>query len=517
MLKDDDYVWYAAYGSNIKKLDRYLPELDFNEVATKWISEGSELYFAGESARWQGGVAFVAPQLPSDRLSELRKVAQNKDERVPFVLYKLFRITLKQFKQVFDGENNGNDTNDVSYQNLLETREIHLGDEHVKKMRAVDMPLSEDGKKGKYNGILRLEDTLFADKFEPVYTITTARQIEKNEPSQAYLDTIAEGLELVDSEDSKLASGIDIEAYLRDSIQHDPGKYFFRKGAGAILDNVGEADQIYVSANDANLLGVKSGGWLLGDVGDVVVPVKMKVRDDLLSEEWRNRYFGTVNTNYAFRALVGLEKIGDELLDFQPFPLEQKSFFARVQSYLNAFGNWLVGAPSISLRSVEGLVGDDGDLIVRADETALARIGVKSGDEVILSWGNKEIIVQALKHSSDTVTRMRSQLEEKGSQTRRKSNFQLIESRKQLPMHLIVWVSASVRNQLNIPTDSLVRIRRRPWRTLWMMLPDLSVPLMSLVLAVFALPDRNTLLIGSSMAFVVLVGLVLLSRVRMKN
>lgn len=156
-------LWYVAYGSNLlpTNVARYLGSTPPD--VTSLFRLPYERYFAGESARWDGGVAFLS-------------------------LYRSFKgcrgrgylVTEDQFDQLFCGENR------VTGMSVAEdVWALEPGNRHVH-----DMPeFAENPCVGKYNAVLRLDDT----NGVPAATITTARVLPRRAPEDTYLRAIKAG------------------------------------------------------------------------------------------------------------------------------------------------------------------------------------------------------------------------------------------------------------------------------------------------------------------------------------
>ena len=99
--KDDDYVWYACYGSNINR-DRFMYYINGDEtgqysevggcankeepVEERAYTFDCPIYFAGDSKRWHGGAAFLD--------------YENKGKSYG----KIYKIKMSQFKGVLKQE-----------------------------------------------------------------------------------------------------------------------------------------------------------------------------------------------------------------------------------------------------------------------------------------------------------------------------------------------------------------------------------------------------------------------------
>lgn len=174
-MSNDQYVWYASYGSNINK-ERFLCYIKGGRpIGSDKVETGCRdtslplkeslfemphpLYFAKESARWgHQGVAFIG-------------LNPEKDNRT---VSKKYLITQEQFLDILQQENNG-----------LE----------------IDIRLTEVIEKGSkvfrsnawYGNILYLGES----EGYPVFTFTApwdVTEVELKKPSSQYLSTIVTGL-----------------------------------------------------------------------------------------------------------------------------------------------------------------------------------------------------------------------------------------------------------------------------------------------------------------------------------
>ena len=144
---DNDYVWYGCYGSNIN-YDRFMLYIKGDNSGIYSSGEGCEdksepleskkyiyncpIYFAGESKRWTGGMAFL------DYMNDGKSYGR------------IYKIKMSQFKSV----------------------------------------LKQEGKLYDAVVLAGYEDNL------PVLTFTSSKKLDEilNEPSDRYIDVIKKGL-----------------------------------------------------------------------------------------------------------------------------------------------------------------------------------------------------------------------------------------------------------------------------------------------------------------------------------
>lgn len=172
-MKNDKYIWYASYGSNLSR-DRFLCYIKGGKpVGSEIIEVGCRdkslpikeatftinypLYFAKDSIRWQNqGVAFIG--LKKDNNYEIHSSK--------------YLITTEQFIEVVKQENNG--------------VELEIDFDEVKK-----------------DGFQTISDTWYGtilyigeESGFPIFTFTADWDLDVpyNKPSQQYLSMIIEGL-----------------------------------------------------------------------------------------------------------------------------------------------------------------------------------------------------------------------------------------------------------------------------------------------------------------------------------
>lgn len=174
----EDLVWYVGYGSNTlpDRMIAYLRGSDpggrfgFHRRAADaspprrrrpvWLDH--RLYFAGESERWRGGVAFVGLQAESVRTCGLAHL-----------------VTSSQFAHLIAGENG---MSEVPWG--ASVSDIPLG-------AWAPVPVFTGGRPAhaKYNAVLRLPDI----DGVPAATLTTWRNLGHRDPDPDYLAVIEAG------------------------------------------------------------------------------------------------------------------------------------------------------------------------------------------------------------------------------------------------------------------------------------------------------------------------------------
>ena len=174
---DDTLVWYACYGSNLKR-ERFMCYVkggppEGSQAVHKGCSNKREprdekpieinhrLYFSKNSPLWGGGgVAFIGSE-------------RSKNEKT---LGKMYLISREQFKEVFAQENGRRPSElHIDFDRLIEDGEYTSGNRWYSKLLFLGRDV-EDG--------------------YPIFTFTTSdeRSISYNPPSPEYIKTIVDGL-----------------------------------------------------------------------------------------------------------------------------------------------------------------------------------------------------------------------------------------------------------------------------------------------------------------------------------
>lgn len=545
-------IWYVSYGSNMDegRLVSYLQGASADgpfgahraaadptpPKDSRWIQLDHELFFAGESSRWGGSVAFLS-------------VDQGREPSVG----RAYMLSWEQFLHLAAHENS-----------VRQPDWWSLGPDSLRACSWLRLPVG-----AKYDALMRLPDI---DGLA-AYTISTARSLEKSRPTEPYLAVLAATLancpllpdpanylgRATERSSGTIAISTPPAAPLRAQVRlrrhrstgypsvlvdrarlpwlgtADVGLATVRiergnarpvfvatheevelevdpessaptllastqllwdcglprsqsecwaeleiaqptsfRALSARSGDVALSDHIQVSAEDATRLG----HWALIQVDRMIVPVRVEARDHVKQ--------GQVRINYALRNLLGLR---DRPRRVSVQPLASGDGLA-VNPAARAFRNvveWLLGAPTVSLRAYEGLVGDDALPIVRVDPTALDFIGVQSGDSVVVTWARRYVQARVLLQDDTTRDRMERQL--LGTTQQIRMNLVDDESRRETPAHLRVWVSSRVRSDLGIPVDTVVRIRRSLGHVVLGQTSTLAFPVAGLFIAAIAVPD----------------------------
>lgn len=450
---EDKIYWYVAYGSNmdVERLRKYFKA---NRLSAQHRSVPTrvpyELYFAGRSRTWGGGVAFLG--LLRGQSCGTEAIAH--------------AVSGSELAQIFRGENGlGSIPSDPT-----------MFDLQPHKWVRVLMPEPADGMKGKYNAILRLDDI----EGRPAFTVTTCRDLEKSQPTEEYGNLIVGALskrmgigpatvyvQSVRAGSASSGSVLDIDSYagamwvgparpgkttgmpslrLPAALAPQADLRLFlgrlRSGPGAAasevwtsfdLDPDATAEVTPQVARDLKLTGEgellvrlhpdfsprRISGWLadipMGDVVQVhsdsqhLGPWALAVTRNFSGPVRVCRAphvpIGAIRVPYAARRLLGIAR-NDQAFSLQTIPVSKRSVGGWVKGMAFRLGERALGAPVVPLRAYEGLVGDDGRRVIRVDPTALDYLGVRSGDYVIVSWADRALTVRVLLQTPETLTSM---------------------------------------------------------------------------------------------------------------
>lgn len=146
---------------------------------------------------------------------------------------------------------------------------------------------------------------------------------------------------------------------------------------------------------------------------------------------------------------------------------------------------WYFLAPEQSVRVVPAHPDDDHQQAVTLHETTLARLGVRSGDRVIVRWGDTETEVSAVADHAPAVFRT----------TGPHPDPTTPQPAPEAPAHLTIRVPTALRYLVDLPAASVVSVRRSTRSVLARNLNSLVIPVASLVLAGAALNDPDWLLL----------------------
>ncbi|MGI5190548.1 hypothetical protein ACQEVI_20595 [Promicromonospora sp. CA-289599] len=223
---------------------------------------------------------------------------------------------------------------------------------------------------------------------------------------------------------------------------------------------------------------------------------------------------GTVRISNHLRAVTEPSEAGSVEQDTLFFrPLTSEHVRTRKRLALPAVSGWLRTAterclrwfflaPEQSMRLVPAHPDDEHLHVVTLQDVALSRLGIRSGDGVILRWGTTEVEVTAVADHDPVGL---------DSADGRPDPTKPLPARD-MPRHLAVRVPTALRHMMDLPAASVVTIRRSTRSVLARNLNSLVIPVASLALAGAALNDPNWALLTCGAVATAVLGL---SRLRM--
>ncbi|WP_369371873.1 N-formylglutamate amidohydrolase [Promicromonospora sp. Populi] len=252
----------------------------------------------------------------------------------------------------------------------------------------------------------------------------------------------------------------------------------------ALVDDMPSADEVQVNPAD-----IKPGTYLLVQ-GGVTAWVQAVPRDHVRP--------GTVRLAYQLRLLTASDRATDNqlvaLVAAAPDVVRHGVQADRLQRVNDAVDRtmerlWraLFRAPEFSARVIQAHAGDDGTSIVTLHAAVFDRIGIESGQQVLVRWGGREVVALAVADHDPPTS---------GSPTQSMKDMQRVnrlwpDLPEGISPHVTVRMSTRLRDQLGAPVATVVTVRRRLRPVLVGNLNSLVVPLASLVLAGAALPDPH--------------------------
>jgi hypothetical protein len=147
----------------------------------------------------------------------------------------------------------------------------------------------------------------------------------------------------------------------------------------------------------------------------------------------------------------------------------------------------LFRAPEFSARVVQAHAGDDGAPVVTLHPAVFDRIGIESGQQVLVRWGGREVAALAVADHDPPATGLPPDSIKRVQRVNRLWPH-LPEG---MSPHVVVRMSAHLRAELGAPVATVVTVRRQLRPVVVRNLNSLVVPLASLVLAGAALPDPH--------------------------
>lgn len=257
----------------------------------------------------------------------------------------------------------------------------------------------------------------------------------------------------------------------------------------ALARDMPAADEVHVNPAD-----VVPGTYLLVRNG-VTAWVRAVARDHVRE--------GSLRLAYQLRLLIASDgDVDDGLVALVAAPSEvirrrtQDKWLERLGSAVDHTSErlWraLFRAPDFTARVVQAHAGDDGAPVITLHPAVFDRIGIESGQQVLVRWGGREVAALAVADHDPPETGAPPVSIKKVQRVNRLWPH-LPEG---MSPHVVVRMSSRLRNDLGAPVATVVTVRRRLRPVLVGNLNALVVPLASLVLAGAALPDPHWVMLG---------------------
>jgi hypothetical protein len=257
----------------------------------------------------------------------------------------------------------------------------------------------------------------------------------------------------------------------------------------AFVDDMPGADEVQVNPED-----IAPGTYLLVQ-GGATAWVRAVPRDHVQPGTVRLAYqlrLLTASDGAANNSLVALVAAAPEVIRHGVPASRFQRISEAVDRAMERLWRALFRAPEFSARVVQAHAGDDGAAIVTLHTAVFDRIGIESGQQVLVRWGGRETVALAVADHDPPAS---------GAPTQSMKGVQRVNRLwPDLPdgisPHVTVRISTRLRHELGAPVATVVTVRRRLRPVLVQNLNALVVPLASLVVAGAALPDPHWPLLG---------------------
>jgi hypothetical protein len=266
--------------------------------------------------------------------------------------------------------------------------------------------------------------------------------------------------------------------------------------AVALVDDLPKSYEVDVSATVKRRI-TKGGRWGLLNYDEVPMPVRLRQRKIDSNK---------IRISFPTRALIyPASDLGGEILQLSSVLEDRLPFLVRLtirHPYVGILG-LVVGlskrlthhvgqlfesilrpillAPVVVTRTTEALIGEDTYQVVRINAQIFPLIGIKPGDQVIVSWASRQVVATALEF-------LEINSDPKVSTTLQRTDLHHTGTRSSIAPHLAIGITAPMRASLGIPRHTVVNVRRRLTPLILGRINELTIPVGGLLLAALALP-----------------------------
>jgi hypothetical protein len=285
----------------------------------------------------------------------------------------------------------------------------------------------------------------------------------------------------------------------------------------ALVDDLPKSYEVDVSAAVRRRITTRS-GWGLLTYDEIPMPVRLRQRKIDSSK---------IRISFPTRALIyPASDLKGEILQLSSVLEDRLPFLVRLRTrhpYRGILG-LLVGlskrlihhigqlfelilrpillAPIVVTRTTEALIGEDTYPVVRINSQIFPLIGIKPGDQVIVSWASRQVVATALES-------VEMNTDPKVSTTLQRTDLHHTGTRTCIAPHLAIGITAPMRAFLGIPRHTVVNVRRRLTPLILGRINELTIPVGGLLLAALALPGVPRW--GISVSILIVIGLALIS------
>jgi hypothetical protein len=269
--------------------------------------------------------------------------------------------------------------------------------------------------------------------------------------------------------------------------------------AVALVDDLPKSYEVDVSAAVKRRI-ARRGAWGLLIYDEIPMPVRLRVRKIdatkiRVSFPTRALIYPASNLNSEIDEILHLSSIIDDRLPFR-VALKIRHPSIGIPGFLVGLPRKLIHhmgqffelllrpillAPIVVTRTTEALIGEDTYQVVRLNAQIFPLLGIKPGDQVIVSWASRQVVATAL------------EFVEPGTDAKVSTNLQRTDlhhtgTRGSIAPHLAIAITAPMRAALRIPRHTVVNVRRRLTPLILGRINELTIPVGGLLLAALALP-----------------------------
>lgn len=292
--------------------------------------------------------------------------------------------------------------------------------------------------------------------------------------------------------------------------------------AVALVDDLPKSYEVDVNGTNKRRL-ARRNKWALLSYDEVPMPVQLRERN--IGKDKIRISFPTRALIYPASDLTG-EKLSVEKLWLSEVVEDRLPFLARLRirhPYVGSGGliiaivrrvthhigqlfesalRPILLAPIVVTRTTEALIGEDTYQVVRINAQIFPLLGIKPGDQVIVSWASRQIVATALEFLETPANPVTTSLQ--------RTDLHHTGTRPAIAPHLAIGITAPMRAALGIPRHTVVNVRRRLTPLILSRINELTIPVGGVLVAALALPGVIPRW-GIPISIVVVIALALIS------